>query len=387
MRTLINEPLGDFNVLVHKLEKIDVVDTKRVNSTRKHLKQRASIEHGSTELGLGKEDIDSFEAANKRQMSAAKNQSLQEFEVTTTEIPSNYDEINYGIAKEHDYPSVSLRKKLVPLILEFFDSDDSEELYQGCNDACNGDDKDIMIPSIVVGVEVAMGRPIGDKESFSKLLVEWVSMGKVEKIHIERAFASILSVLDELITDIPQACHQLAYFIARAVQDEVVRPSFVDDHQDDVRLDVLNIIKKSRGLLYNRCKSVILEHIWGGKKSVDHLTKQIKTCILEYLDSSNIDEIEREISEWKFPHFLHELVYSGMVVAFESSQSDDKIHKIQALFSSLSKSRILPQDQIEIGFHRMETCLGEISLDIPKVSSMFRQFCNDAEKKYKYYSK
>lgn len=375
MRTLISESISEFNVPVHKFEKEADSDTKHVNSTRKHLKKRASKEYVH-----GINDADSFEAADLPLIQPGT------MDKSNTEIPSNYDEMNYGVEKEHDYPSVSLRKKLVPFILEFFDSEDSKELYQSCHDACNGDDKDIMIPSIVLGLEVAMGRCIGDKENFSKLLVDWVSLYSVEKIHVERAFASVLSVLHELVVDIPQSGEQLAYFIARAVQDEVARPSFIDDHQHDMRLDVQNTIKRARSLLYNRHRSVILEHIWGGKNSVEHLTKQIRTCLLEYLDSSNIHEIEVEISEWKFPHFLHELVYCGMVVAFESCHPDDKIHKIHTLFSSLSKSKILPLEQLQIGFHRIETSMSELSLDIPKVSSLFQQFCNDAENKYKYYS-
>ena len=114
----------------------------------------------------------------------------------------------------------------------------------------------------------------------------------------------------------------LATFLARAVVDEVLPPSFIADPV------VANlggdIVVHAKVMLSRDHAGTKLERVWGpgDGRRVEDMKVAIDQLLLEYLASSQTMEAARCVRQLKAPFFHHELVKRALVVALEKTEND-----------------------------------------------------------------
>jgi len=188
--------------------------------------------------------------------------------------------------------------------------------------------------------------------------------------HVRKGFERLLEVVDELEIDAPGAGNMLASFLARAIVDEIIPPSFLmDPYIAGIGGDVVVHAKRalSREHQYSR-----LERVWGpgDGRTVPELKVEIDNLLLEFLVSGDIAEAERCVRELQVPNFHHELVKRAVVTILDKSEQEQA--SMVRLISHLCETEVVSTHQREAGFQKIESLLDDLSLDAPGASTVFQ---------------
>ena len=202
-------------------------------------------------------------------------------------------------------------------------------------------------------------------------------------------------------------------FLARAVVDEVLAPTFLSDRNNTHPGDF--VVEKAVSLLLREHCIARLEKIWGPgdgrpvtelKETMDQLLKVSRgivpfACIAaraapdahfskcakspspskkEYLLSRELDEAASCVRELEAPHFHHELVKRGIKIAMEEDGRDhapktsSALDATAALFEFLVNNSIVSEYQVAKGASRLRRTLANLKLDVPAVPEMVDEF-------------
>ena len=170
----------------------------------------------------------------------------------------------------------------------------------------------------------------------------------------------------------------MANFLARAVVDEVLPPSFLSDKIVE-RIGGW-VVEHAKTLLSIKHGTVRLEHVWGpgDGRSADELKEAVKVTIEEYLSSSDLGEAARCIHEMNSPYFHHEVVKRGIVISLDKSEEEEVM--ISTLFAYLCSEEVTSHAMILQGFQRVKDSLSDIALDTPFAPKKFEGFVDRAKK-------
>ena len=125
-------------------------------------------------------------------------------------------------------------------------------------------------------------------------------------------FIRVLKSIDDLALDTPDVVPVVANFIARAMVDDVLPPSFIgllpqrlvasSPRARQVVAAVQQLVEKGG------VQSMV--HSWGAasKNSVEELKASVKTLVDEYFVERELQEAVRCVRELDAPHFGHEVV-------------------------------------------------------------------------------
>lgn len=121
---------------------------------------------------------------------------------------------------------------------------------------------------VKIVVVYAMDKGFAECEMASQLLVELTSTTHfVQPEDAARAFSFMLENAEELILDVPKFPGLLASFIARALVDDVLPPSFLA-RLDLVQSDIgWGIVENAQQILHSDDVDELMEHIWTEKPS------------------------------------------------------------------------------------------------------------------------
>lgn len=220
-------------------------------------------------------------------------------------------------------------------------------------------------------VNGAIDREDSHREQVSRLLSE-LYPDILSSNMIGKGFERLFEIVDEIEIDAPRAPAMLASFVARAVIDEVLPPSFLKDNV------VCNlggeIIEHAKLMLSRDHSGAKLEKIWGpgDGRPVEEMKIAVDQLLGEYLLSSDINEAERCLNELHAPKFFHEVVKRAITLSMD--KSDEEQANISRLFAYLATSRILTQSQAQQGFNRVYSLLPDLSLDVPRAKSIVEGF-------------
>jgi programmed cell death protein 4 len=193
---------------------------------------------------------------------------------------------------------------------------------------------------------------------------------------IGKGFERLFEIIDEIELDAPLAKNMLASFLARAVVDEVLPPSFLSDSV------ICNlggeIIDHSRLLLSRDHGGAKLEKIWGpgDGRPVEEMKIVVDQVINEYLLSSDLDEAIRCLKEMNSIQFFHEIVKRAIVLSMDKTSLQRKA--ISELFHDLSEIQLLTNSQAEKGFNRLYESLNDLILDTPHAKEILEEFTKQA---------
>jgi programmed cell death protein 4 len=216
-----------------------------------------------------------------------------------------------------------------------------------------------------------------DQRELTSILISDLYSEFISDDDMANGFDCLLENLEDLCLDTPDAAELLGCFIARAVADDCLPPSYVSNHSSGSEKTKI-ALKRAEVLLKLKHGMVRLDAVWGvagGRRPVKVLINKMNLLLQEYLSSDDLQEAERCLLDLEVPHFHHELVFEAVVMVLEDG-SDRCSEKMVQLLKYLSDSNIITPDQMKNGFLRVFDNMADISLDVPNAHHVLERFAS-----------
>mmetsp|Transcript_6467 Transcript_6467/g.12394 ORF Transcript_6467/g.12394 Transcript_6467/m.12394 type:complete len:471 (+) Transcript_6467:85-1497(+) len=274
-------------------------------------------------------------------------------------------------------PSLTLSEfkiRLGAALREYFEEGDADELRTCVDEWECPEFKWVVVKK---SVEMSFDRGDRERELVSRLLSSsypsFLSTDAVGK-----GFERLFEHTDSYALDVPAAQGYMTAFLARAVVDEVLPPSFLTDPL--VKSLGGGVVTDAVRLLSREHCSVRLEKVWGpgDGRPVADLKVAMDQLLKEFLLSRELDEALCCVRELNSPHFHHELVKRGVKAAMDGSPGDGDA--MAALFKFLSDADALSPVQLRKGFDRCHSLLDDFTLDVPTAPQMLRSIVDSCER-------
>jgi len=261
-------------------------------------------------------------------------------------------------------------------IMEYLDSSDADEVVQSIKEMrCKN-----FHPEVVKrAISLSLDKGPRERELISRLLT-CLHPYPLADADMESGFEIILDSSDDLCIDIPDAKGIIGCFLARAIVDEVLPPSFISNRNNSHPGD--EVVEKSISLLSREHSSARLEKVWGpgDGRPVAELKEEIDQLVEEYLLTRELDAAAYGIREMNAPHFHHELVKRGVKISMEkdgldhADLSSSSLNAVAALFSFLVNNSIVSEYQVSKGISRLHKMMSDLKLDVPAAPAMLDKF-------------
>lgn len=189
---------------------------------------------------------------------------------------------------------------------------------------------------------------------------------------IGKGFERLFEIVDEVEKDAPAAKQTISTFLARAVVDEVLPPSFLADSV------VCNlggeVVEVAKAMLSRDRAGAKLERSWGpgDGRPVEDMKVSVDQILQEYLLSGDAEEASRCLVEMNVPHFYHEIVKRAVINAID--EPEDKQESMSTLLAVLFAKEVLSTQQATRGFNRLHLLLPDLLLDTPGAATVLSQF-------------
>jgi len=298
----------------------------------------------------------------------------EEYENVDANDP-NYDSENEEFVMEHVMPELhhdEFQKQMEPLLQEYFENGDTKEVA----DVLSGWNISHLKHQVTfLAITKAMDKKAPQREMTSRLLSDLYGHKIHHEEEIEQGFQALMNSLSDLTLDTPDAPEILGQFMARAIADDILNPSFVSEFEHPSDLG-RKAVEKANTLLKIKHGIVRLDNVWGvggGLRPVKVLTKKIVMLLKEYLYSKDTKEALRCMSDLDVPHFHHEIVYEAIILILESG-AEVVMDSIMALLKEAADSALITKDQLISGFQRVYKEMDDLVLDIPHAYQTLHAF-------------
>lgn len=275
-----------------------------------------------------------------------------------------------------------VEKFLSPVLLEYFEHGDTNEVKSILSEV-NISGNYHQIPAVII--QLALEKKSSHRE-LASILISDLFGNLLTCEDIQRGFDSLLSQLDDLELDTPDASTLVGLFIARAIADDCIPPKYVTNAKQLIQSNeqlnsgqskALQALNNANSLINAKRGLIRLDTVWGltgGARPVKYLIKQMRLILKEYLSSLDIKEAERCLRELEVPHFHHEFVYEAVLMAIEDLKKADELIAIAKLLKSLSDINLISVDQMKKGFLRLLNEIPDIHIDVPHAYSTLEKF-------------
>lgn len=206
----------------------------------------------------------------------------------------NYDSENLSngdIELKAVVPDISfdeMKRKVEPIVLEYFENGDTHEAALAIEDAIPPHHRDSLVQLVI---EIAMDHKPSHREMTSVLISD-LFPHVIKEEDITKAFENLLANLTDLILDIPDAPTVLGNFIARAIADDCIPPKFLTVTKEKSDSEVFQeALSRADTLLSMKHGLVRLHNVWGvggALRPVKYLTRQMSLLLQEFLSSGDI---------------------------------------------------------------------------------------------------
>ncbi|CAH0553659.1 unnamed protein product [Brassicogethes aeneus] len=278
-----------------------------------------------------------------------------------------------------DVSNEEIKKKIEPIILEYFENGDTHEASISIEDCITLNHRDVLVEQVI---EIALDHKPSHREMTSVLISDLFGH-VITEYDITKAFENLLSNLNDLILDVPDAPTVLGNFIARAVADDCIPPKFITATKEKSdNKDFQEALIHADTLLSMKHGLVRLDNVWGvggALRPVKALSRQMALLLQEFVSSSDLEEAGRCLRLLEVPHFHHELVYEAIVMALEANNAA-KEEALCNLLKSLATAVLVTPDQMERGFLRVFDDLPDISMDVPLAYIILDRFVDRCHK-------
>lgn len=271
---------------------------------------------------------------------------------------------------------VKYKKEVVAIIHEYFLSDDIPELIRSLEDLKAPEYNPIFLKKLIT---LAMDRKNREKEMASALL---------SSLHIElfstedivNGFVMLLESAEDTALDILDASNELAFFLARAVIDDVLAPLNLEEIGSKLpsKCSGSETLRMARSLVYARHAGERLLRCWGGGSgwAVEDAKDKIQKLLEEYESGGVVSEACQCIRDIGMPFFNHEVVKKALVMAMEK-KNDRLLDLLQECFSE----GLITINQMTKGFMRIKDGLDDLALDFPNAREKFSFYVEHAQRR------
>ncbi|MEE6486918.1 hypothetical protein FKM82_014730 [Ascaphus truei] len=294
----------------------------------------------------------------------------------------NYDEDQENCVYETTVLALdenTFEKSVTPIVQEYFEHGDTNEVAEMLRDLNIGDMK-CGLP--MLAVSLALEGKASHREMTSKLLSDLCGTLLTTE-DVATSFDKLLQELPELVLDTPRAPELVGQFIARAVGDEILSKTYIENYKGAVDgVHARAALDRATILLSMTKVGKKIDSVWGsggGQQPVKKLVKEIDMLLKEYVLSGDVSEAELCLLELEVPHFHHELVYEAILMVLEAT-GDTTFKMMLSLLESLWKSAIITVDQMKRGYDRIYREIPDINLDVPHAYSVLERFVEDCFK-------
>ena len=216
----------------------------------------------------------------------------------------------------------------------------------------------------------------------SKFLAAAIGDGMEDAIHRDSAqmgFVMLLQRVEQLYKDVPDVIQLLSQFLARAIVDECIEPSFLDKvHLLETDMGYA-VIHHCRKMLIGGAKArERLFDIWGAScnKSLAEIKEEIHEIVKTLLKSHELNETIESIKGLNVPDFHHEIVKQLVPMTAEFSTNETKTTKCRVaaeLIVTCVDNNIIAIEQVSKGFERVRARLNDLKLDIPHIDWFYNK--------------
>ncbi len=266
----------------------------------------------------------------------------------------------------------TFKKAIEPIIAEYFTSGDVENLILSVTElAAPQWSYELVKRSINMSLDKADRERELVSRMFSTAYPKLLSSNMVGK-----GFERIFELADEIEMDCPDARNQIATFLARAVVDEVVPPSFLSD---PVVCNIGgDIVMHAKRLLSRDHAGAQLERIWGpgDGRPVKDLKIAIDLLLKEYLENGLCDEAARCIREINGEFYHHEIIKRAITNSLDRSEASQQ--SMSDLLNYLVSRDIVSQTQCIQGFRRVYGIVSDLTIDTPNALALIHEFTQRA---------
>lgn len=221
------------------------------------------------------------------------------------------------------------------------------------------------------------------RELISKALFYLFKQEYLDLNDMACGFCNIIDRADELVLDTPDIVNILGKFIARAYCEKTLPQKFIEIEIKNAASELIyQIMITSYGFQKDQ---IAIRTCWGeagGFLDTTKLSEKIREILKEFLSTSDSGEVARCIRELDVPHYHHEIVYEGILIAMENYQNEMVANSMVWLLQYLyTKECIISADQMVSGHERIYSNLDDISLDIPHAYSIIPKIVQKSAQK------
>ncbi|KAH7298781.1 hypothetical protein KP509_25G058900 [Ceratopteris richardii] len=264
------------------------------------------------------------------------------------------------------------------IIEEFFLTDNVEEAAVGLRDLKLPEYDHYFVKKLI---SMALDRHDREKE-MAAVLLSSLYADVISPEHLFKGFVRLVESADDLVIDIPDALDILALFVARAIVDDILPPSFLQSAVQGLPEgakghDVIHLAEKS--YLSPPLHAEIVERRWGGSThtTVELVKSKISALLNEYRESGDKAEACRCIRELNVPFFHHEVVKRALVMAMEQKNYEGLL---LSLLKEAADEGLITSSQMSKGFTRLADAIDDLSLDIVNARDLLSQLITTAVK-------
>lgn len=270
---------------------------------------------------------------------------------------------------KHSLPD--FKKAVIKMCEEYFSAEDIEEVGRSLVELESPSFHYEFVKRVIT---MSMDRKERERELVSRLLsgLYAYDRGLLSTNQIGKGFERLFEVVDDLELDIPQARAILTQFLARAVVDELLPPSFLSDPLVEGMGG--EVVENAIKMLSTYHGTSRVEKVWGpgDGRSVPELKQATDQLLQEYLLSQELTEASRCVKELQCPYFHHEVVKRAVTNALD--KSGDLRAAMSRLLSTLHKDQVVSVDQMVQGFDRLSEILPDLVLDTPNAAQIIEEF-------------
>ncbi|XAR62230.1 hypothetical protein NMG60_11016916 [Bertholletia excelsa] len=273
----------------------------------------------------------------------------------------------------------AFKEKAQSMIREYFLSGDISEVshcLELANHSFSAELNAIFIKRLIT---LAMDRKNREKEMASVLLSSLCFPAD----DVVNGFTMLIESAEDTALDYPVVVEDLAMFLARAVVDEVLAPS----HLEEIGSQFLGadsignkVLQMAKSLLNARLSGERILRCWGAGGSsrngwtIEDVKDKIRKLLEEFESGGDKREACHCIKELGMPFFHHEVVKKSLVTVIEK-----KNDRLWGLLGECFSTGLITMYQMVKGFGRVAESLDDLALDVPDAKQQFTSYVERAK--------
>eukprot|EP01097_Dermamoeba_algensis_P010864 TRINITY_DN81_c0_g1_i4.p1 TRINITY_DN81_c0_g1~~TRINITY_DN81_c0_g1_i4.p1 ORF type:complete len:353 (-),score=85.31 TRINITY_DN81_c0_g1_i4:836-1894(-) len=291
----------------------------------------------------------------------------------------NYDSTEEDVVIPNIPPRVQFKESAQKILEEYFSSGEWDDALKSLSDLDNPEFSAEFVKQALI---FALERKERERELTSVLITHMYEDKNIGPDNIIQGFVLVLSRLDDLVLDTPDAEQVLSIFLARAIVDDAVPPAFLNREETTFGLRARQVQELASGMLKGKHVAQRLLHGWGpgDGKSVKRLKERVLLVLEEYISTRDLKEADKGVRELNSPSFHFYLVKRAITMGIERFGKAKDLEGLHELLGAFYRSQVLSQQQVEKGFRSLKTSLPDLQLDIPDAPNRFASFAAQAVK-------